>query len=77
MPKRPFYASISGKGGTGKTVITALLLRVLLEESTSDEILVVDADPATNLPQILGINVNKTIGDVAEEFKRGFQNSIT
>jgi len=73
VPKRPFYASISGKGGTGKTVLTALLLRVLLEESTSDDILVVDADPATNLPQILGVSINKTIGDIAEEFRRGFQ----
>jgi len=72
MPRRPFYASISGKGGTGKTVLTALLLRVLLDESTNDEILVVDADPATNLPQILGVPINKTIGDVAEEFRRGF-----
>jgi CO dehydrogenase maturation factor len=73
MPRRPLYASISGKGGTGKTVLTTLLLRVLLDESANDEILVVDADPATNLPQALGIQVNKTIGDVAEEFRRGFQ----
>jgi CO dehydrogenase maturation factor len=73
VPKRPFYASISGKGGTGKTVLTALLLRVLLEASINDEVLVVDADPATNLPQVLGIPINKTIGDVAEEFRRGFQ----
>lgn len=73
MPRRPLYASISGKGGTGKTVLTALLLRVLLDELTNDEILVVDADPATNLPQALGIPVNKTIGDVAEEFRREFQ----
>lgn len=73
MPKRPFYVSISGKGGTGKTTLTALLLKVLLEESTDDDVLVVDADPAMNLPQILGLSINKSIGDVAEEFRRGFE----
>jgi len=73
MPKRPFHVSISGKGGTGKTTLTVLLLKVLLEESTDDEILVVDADPATNLPQVLGISINKTVGDIAEEFRKGFE----
>lgn len=73
MPKRPFYVSISGKGGTGKTTLTALLLKVLLEESTDDDVLVVDADPAMNLPQILGLSINKSIGDVAEEFRKGFE----
>jgi len=73
LPKRPFYVSISGKGGTGKTVLTALLLKVLIEESVSDDILVVDADPATNLPQVLGVSINKTIGDVAEEFRKKLQ----
>lgn len=73
MSKRPFYVSISGKGGTGKTTLTALLLKVLLEESTDDDVLVVDADPAMNLPQILGLSINKSIGDVAEEFRRGFE----
>jgi len=72
MAKRPFYISISGKGGAGKTTLTALLLKVLLESSTNDEILVVDADPATNLPQALGVEISKTVGDVAEEFRKGF-----
>jgi CO dehydrogenase maturation factor len=70
--KRPFYVSISGKGGAGKTTLTVLLLKTLLENSKDEEILVVDADPATNLPQALGLSINKTIGDVAEEFRKGF-----
>ncbi len=73
MSKRPFHVSISGKGGTGKTTLTVLLLKTLLEESVNDEILVVDADPAINLPDVLGISINKTIGDIAEEFRREFQ----
>jgi CO dehydrogenase maturation factor len=72
MVKRPFYVSISGKGGSGKTTLTALLLKVLLESSSNDEILVVDADPATNLPQVLGIVIGKTIGNISEELRKGF-----
>uniref|UniRef100_A0A832CWG6 ATP-binding protein n=1 Tax=Ignisphaera aggregans TaxID=334771 RepID=A0A832CWG6_9CREN len=68
--RRPFIASISGKGGTGKTTLTALLLKVLIDNSIEDTILVVDADPATNLPEVLGVNINKTIGDIVEEFRK-------
>jgi len=68
--KRPYIASISGKGGVGKTTLTALLLKVLIESSISDTILVVDADPATNLPDVLGIKIAKTVGDVVEEFRK-------
>lgn len=69
MLRRPFIASISGKGGTGKTTFIALLLKVLIESRHDDTILVVDADPATNLPDVLGIHIDKTIGDIVEEFK--------
>lgn len=70
--ERPFIASISGKGGSGKTVLTALLSKVLIEHETGDDILVVDGDPATNLPEVLGIEIQKTIGDVVEEFRKSF-----
>ncbi|MEM4490815.1 MAG: AAA family ATPase, partial [Desulfurococcaceae archaeon] len=53
---RPFIASISGKGGVGKTTLTALLLKVLLDEKVDDAILIVDADPAANLPELIGVN---------------------
>lgn len=73
--RRPFIASISGKGGVGKTTLTALLLKVLIENKHNDDfVLVVDADPATNLPDVLGIRVDKTIGDVSEEFRRKMGN---
>jgi len=68
--RSPFIASISGKGGVGKTTLAALLLKVLLENSSEDSILIVDADPATNLPEVLGITLPRTIGDVVEGFKR-------
>ncbi len=56
--------AITGKGGTGKTVISALLIRHL---ATSDqEILAIDADPDTNLPETLGCDLERTIGDMKE-----------
>lgn len=61
--------SISGKGGTGKTTLTALLLKYLIQK-TDDAPLVVDADPATNLPEVLGVKVEKTVGSVTDELKR-------
>jgi CO dehydrogenase maturation factor len=56
--------AVSGKGGTGKTVVSSLLVRLLKD---SGDLLVIDADPDSNLPEVLGTPVEKTIGDVREE----------
>jgi len=65
---KPVAISVSGKGGTGKTTFTALLLKALLEEKDKT-ILVIDADPAANLPDVLGVEVEMTVGDIVEELK--------
>ncbi len=44
--------AIGGKGGTGKTTLTALLSLSFLNEG--DRVIVVDADPDANLASILG-----------------------
>ncbi len=62
--------SISGKGGTGKTTLAALLLRVLLDQGKNDSILMVDADPASNLQEVLGVKVEKSVGMMANELKK-------
>jgi len=67
--------SVSGKGGTGKTTIAALLLKLLLEK-TERSILVVDADPATNLPDVLGVGVPRTVGMVEAEFRRKIDDGV-
>lgn len=69
----PTVISVSGKGGTGKTTLVALLLRVLIERRPDDSILVVDADPAANLPEVLGVEVEKTVGMVANKLKRDIE----
>jgi CO dehydrogenase maturation factor len=59
--------AITGKGGTGKTAVTALLIRNLSKESSKKyNILAIDADPDANLADALGAKVNKSIGDMRE-----------
>ena len=56
--------AITGKGGTGKTAIAAMLIRSLVSKKMT--ILAVDADPDTNLPEALGDTVEETVGDQRE-----------
>ncbi|MGQ9680359.1 MAG: ATP-binding protein [Candidatus Bathyarchaeia archaeon] len=65
---KSLVVSVSGKGGAGKTTVTALLLKWLIE-NTEEIVLVVDADPATNLPDVLGVKIGKTIGMVSKQLK--------
>jgi len=66
--ERKIVISVSGKGGTGKTTLAALLLKWLIQ-NTDEVALVVDADPATNLPDVLGVKLEKTVGQVSKEMK--------
>ncbi|WP_456472640.1 ATP-binding protein [Methanocaldococcus sp.] len=60
--------AVSGKGGVGKTAFTTLLVKALSKKNKN--ILVVDADPDSNLPETLGVEVEKTVGDIREELKK-------
>ena len=53
--------SVSGKGGVGKTTFTALTVR-LLSESKQGSLLVIDANPDSNLADVLGIPYSRTVG---------------
>lgn len=67
--KTRLVVAVSGKGGVGKTTITALMVK-LLSESKKGSMLVIDANPDSNLPEVLGINVPKTVGMVANELRK-------
>jgi len=60
--------AVSGKGGTGKTSICALLVRAFKNKG-HNQILAVDADPNANLAELLGVKIESTIGDICEEAK--------
>jgi len=58
--------AIAGKGGTGKTSVAALLVKLLSQKGL---VLAVDADPSTNLNQALGLPLDdsKTVGRIREK----------
>jgi CO dehydrogenase maturation factor len=58
--------ALAGKGGTGKTTVSALLIRYLMEKQ-GGSILAIDADPATNLHMVLGTKIEGSVGDIREE----------
>lgn len=55
--------AISGKGGSGKTTLGAMIIR-LLREQTKGPILAVDADPNSCLGQFSGVEPVRTIAEV-------------
>jgi CO dehydrogenase maturation factor len=60
--------AVSGKGGTGKTLVSTLLIKSLIGKDK--DILAIDADPDSNLPEALGIEAEHTVGDIREELKK-------
>ena len=67
--KKNLFA-VCGKGGVGKTAITAMMSRVLVEGSQAGKLLINDADPAMGLLTALGIHVRRTMGQVREDIIR-------
>lgn len=61
-----YNIAVAGKGGTGKTSLTGLLIDILLKENKKP-ILVVDADANSNINEVLGVEVDETIGQIREE----------
>ena len=61
-----YTIAITGKGGTGKTTLAALIIRIIKEKQLGS-ILAVDADPNSNLAEALGIEVKETIGSILDE----------
>jgi len=62
-----YSVALAGKGGTGKTTLASLIIRFLHTKSKGP-ILAVDADPNTNLPEGLGMEVKETVGKMLAGF---------
>ncbi len=58
--------AVAGKGGTGKTTLSALLTTALVKMDKTP-ILAVDADPNANLNEALGVTYDTTVVGTAEE----------
>jgi CO dehydrogenase maturation factor len=61
--------AISGKGGTGKSTLSVLIIRWLGDQGLGP-ILAVDADSNVNLNDLLGVRIEETVGAIREELKR-------
>ncbi len=61
-------AAVIGKGGVGKTTMTALLLRRLLDAGQTP-VLAVDADPSNCLGPILGLPVARTLAHLRDQLR--------
>jgi CO dehydrogenase maturation factor len=64
-----YLIGISGKGGVGKTTLSALIVRRLIARGKKP-VLAVDADPNTCLDSNLGVKADSTIGRVREDARR-------
>lgn len=58
--------AVAGKGGTGKTTLSALLIRYAVQNRLG-KILAIDADPSSNLHLVLGTSLTRTVGDIRED----------
>lgn len=72
----PYSIGLAGKGGTGKTTIAGMLIKYLVEKGKTP-VLGVDADSNANLNEVLGLEVEETLGEAREEMKKGVAIGMT
>ena len=68
MEKKTVIIAFCGKGGVGKTSISALTIRLLKEKYPDKKILAIDADPAIGLSTSLGVEAASTVDDIRKLF---------
>lgn len=59
--------AVAGKGGVGKTSLSAVMVKLLVGAFPDKRILAIDADPAVGLSTALGVDVKFTIDDIRKE----------
>ena len=71
--------ALTGKGGVGKTSLSAAIVRVLTQAHPEAKILAIDADPAIGLSVALGVDVKETLDEirlrVAKDVTEGLQDT--
>ncbi|NQS91842.1 MAG: AAA family ATPase [Chloroflexi bacterium] len=66
--------ALAGKGGTGKTTISAMIVKYLILKGKSP-VLAIDADPSANLNMVLGVDLDFTVGGIREDMLKQVQSS--
>ncbi len=62
----PHTIAVAGKGGVGKTTTCGMMIDYLCKKGKGP-LLVVDADANSNLNEVLGIEVETTLGEIRED----------
>lgn len=73
----PQVIAVAGKGGVGKTMLSGMLVRYLVEVVKNGPVLAVDADPNSNLNEVLGVTAGATIGEARELMKKDIPSGMT
>ena len=68
--------AVAGKGGVGKTTLCGMMIQYLGERKKGP-VLAVDADANSNLNEVLGVEVDTTLGDIREEIARAEMSSTS
>ena len=63
---KPHVIAVAGKGGVGKTTTCGMLIDYLCKKN-SGPVLVVDADANANLNEVLGVDMETSLGQIREE----------
>ncbi len=62
----PHTIAVAGKGGVGKTTTCGMMIDYLCKKGNGP-LLVVDADANSNLNEVLGVEVETTLGEIRED----------
>lgn len=68
--------ALCGKGGVGKTSLSAAIVKILTD-NPAHRVLAIDADPAIGLAGALGMEVTKTVDDIRNDLIRRVENGET
>jgi len=68
--------AVAGKGGVGKTTLSALVIKYLVEKRQGAT-LAIDADPSSNLNMVLGLDLEWTVGEIREDMLTQVKASLT
>lgn len=77
MEQNAKIIAVTGKGGVGKTSLSAVIVKLLTEAFPDKRILAIDADPAVGLATALGIEVKATVDDIRKEFINNVESGNT